>query len=100
MLAYLEGDLWLSLARDANRMAARMAESLRAISGVSLLHPVDANILFVNLPRAAHERAQTAGAAYYPMADLSDTEATPARLVCSWSTTEADVDAFLALIRG
>jgi len=100
MLAYLTDDLWLSLARDANRVAARMGKGIAAIPGVSLLHPVDANIVFAAFPRAAHERAQAAGAAYYPMADLSDTEATPARLVCSWSTTEADVDAFLALIRG
>lgn len=99
MLAYLTDDLWLTLARDANAMAQRMAAGLAA-AGIACDHPVEANILFPRLPRAAHERLQAAGAAYYPMESLADDRQTLARLVCSWSTTEAEVDGFLALVRG
>ncbi|NUB44417.1 low specificity L-threonine aldolase [Fertoebacter nigrum] len=99
MLAYLSDDLWLTLARDANAMAQRMAAGLAA-AGVTCDHPVEANILFPRLPRAAHDRLHAAGAAYYPMEALTDDRPALARLVCSWSTTEAEVDAFLALVSG
>ncbi|WP_444668124.1 threonine aldolase family protein [Cereibacter changlensis] len=95
MQGYLQDDLWLDLAARANAAAARLAEGLAA-AGATLLHPVDANMIFATLPRAAHERAQAAGAVYYPMAETPD--GVTARLVCSWSTTEADVDAFLGAL--
>lgn len=105
MAAYLEGDLWLNLARDANDAAARLAEGLRALPGTRLLHPVDANMLFAELPMLAHRRARAAGAQYYLMPagqaeDGPDDAHVRARLVTSWSTTAEDVDAFLAALRG
>jgi threonine aldolase len=104
MAAYLEGDLWLRLARHANLMAKRLADGICATHGGSLMHPQEANIVFANLPRAVHRKALAAGAHYYlwPFAQSlegSDDVPLSARLVCSWSTTAADVDGFLDLIR-
>ena len=97
MEAYLAGDLWLQLAAQANRMGARMAAGLATIAGAALIHPVQANMLFAHFPKAGHTRARAAGAAYYDWPAPPDNAA---RLVCSWSTTEADVDGFLGLIAG
>lgn len=97
MEAYLADDLWLRLAARANHMGARLATGLAALPGAGLIHPVEANMLFAWFPAAGHARARAAGAAYY------DWRAPPegaVRLVCSWSTTEADVDGFLALVAG
>jgi threonine aldolase len=94
MSAYLEGGLWLRLASHANAMAARLAAGLAAKPGVTLTHPVQANILFPEWAAGTHARLQAAGAAYYDMPAPQGREA--ARLVTSWSTTEADVDRFLA----
>ncbi|MDT8856774.1 beta-eliminating lyase-related protein [Paracoccaceae bacterium Fryx2] len=94
MLAYLTDDLWLTLACHANAMAARLAAGIAAMPGAGLIHPVEANIVFAHWPAEGHGRAQAAGAVYYPMPGPPGA----ARLVCSWSTTEADVDGFLALI--
>lgn len=104
MEAYLEGDLWLRLARQANAAAARLAAGICDIPGASLLHPTEANAVFASWPRAGHRKAQAGGAAYYlwpgdQSMDGPDDEPLAARLVCSWSTTHADVDAFLGLIR-
>ncbi len=93
MGAYLEGDLWLRLARQANRAADRLAHGIKALPGGRLIHPVEANIVFAEFPAAAHTRAHAAGAVYYP-GDPG------ARLVTSWSTTDAEVDTFLGLLRG
>lgn len=103
MEAYLEDDLWLRLARQANARAARLAAGLAGLPGVSLLHPVEGNMLFVSLPRAAHRVARAAGAQYYlwpfdQSLDGPGEEAVSCRLVCNWATTEADVDGLLAAL--
>lgn len=104
MAAYLEGGLWLRLARHANAMAARLAQGIAAAPGASLVHPTEANEVFAAFPRAAHRALQAAGAAYYlwPFDQSLDgpaEEALAARMVASWATTEAEVEAFLAHLR-
>ncbi|MFT3689112.1 threonine aldolase family protein [Paenirhodobacter sp.] len=104
MLGYLAGGAWLETARHANRMAARLAEGIEDIAGGSLLHPTEANAVFATLPRALHRRAQEAGAHYYmwpfdqPL-EGDDDEPLTARLVCSWATTEEEVDDLLDILR-
>ncbi|MCG6902128.1 MAG: low specificity L-threonine aldolase [Rhodobacter sp.] len=105
MQAYLADDLWLSLARDANAMGARLSAGIAAAKGGKLLHPTDANMVFATLPRAAHRRAKDAGATYHfwPVdrsLDGPDDAALSARMVCSWCTTADDVDRFLSTISG
>lgn len=105
MAAYLKDDLWLKLAERANHAAARLSAGLAALPGAALLHPTEANAVFAAWPREGHRRAQKEGAHYYlwPMdQSLEGTGdvALSARLVCSWCTTDDEVDAFLALIDG
>ena len=106
MEAYLEDDLWRQMARNANRAATRLSEGILSIPGTELLHPTQANAVFAGWPRAGHRRAQEAGAAYYFWPDMKasldgpDDEIISARLVCSWCTTDDEVDRFLGLVRG
>ena len=105
MDAWLEDDLWLSLARHANAMAARLEAGLAALPATSLLHPRGGNMLFATFPRAAHRRLRAAGAAYYdwPGANSLEGDAAEglsARLVASWSTTGDLVDRFLEHVAG
>ena len=94
MLAWLDADLWLDLARHANAMAARLEAGLSQ----RLLFPRGGNMLFATLPQDAHHALQAAGAQYYLWPDhQSDPEAVSARLVTSWSTSEQDVDRFLQM---
>ncbi len=100
MLAYLEGDLWLRLATHANAMAARLSTGIAKAPGASLIHPTEANAVFAAFPRAAHRAAQGAGAAYYlwpfdQSLEGPGEEPLAARLVCSWATSEAEIDSFL-----
>ncbi len=103
MEAYLTNDLWLDLARRANRAAARLSLGVKALPGASLTHPTEGNTVFAQWPRAGHKHAHAAGAAYYFWPFDQSLEGPPeaplaARLVCSWSTSAAEVDQFLALI--
>jgi threonine aldolase len=101
--AYLADGLWLRLARHANAMADRLAGELSAL-GLAPVWPVEANELFVALPRQADERLKAAGASYYPWV----TEALPSRLppdtvlvrlVTSFATSEAEIAQFIAVLR-
>jgi threonine aldolase len=103
--AYLKDDLWLELARHANRMADRLAAGLRA-AGIKPAWPVEANEVFVPLSAAADRRLKAAGALYYPWylgslpaGFLIPPDHTLVRLVTSFSTTEAEVDQFVTITR-
>lgn len=96
MEAYLTDDLWLRLAAHANAMCRRLTRGLAGIPGVKLLHPADANMVFLEFPEGTHARAEARAAIYYRPPAPAGREA--ARLVASWSTTEADVDGLLAAL--
>lgn len=98
MAGYLEDGLWLRLAAHANAMGARLARGLAQMPDVTLVHAVEANILFPEWSVGTHARLEAAGAQYYPFPAPEGRER--ARLVAGWSTTEDDVDQFLAAFRG
>jgi len=86
--------VWRECAAHANAMAARLATGAVA-AGIELAWTPDANEVFVLLHPAAIERLQAIADFYdwEPRGDL-----VIARWVCSWDTTEEDVDRFLAAI--
>lgn len=103
MLAYLEGDLWLDLARQSNARMAKLAEGLRKI-GASFVQEPQANMVFARLPRATHKRLKDAGALYYlTIGELEgddETELLTGRFVCDWSLPEAEIRRFLDIAAG
>ncbi len=92
--AWLEDGLWLRLARQSNTAMARLAAGFG--NAALPIHPVQANIAFTEWAPGTHARLQAAGAVYYDLPAPAGREA--ARLVTLWSTTEAEVDAFLAAL--
>lgn len=91
--ALLEQDLWRENALHANRMATLLASKVRCISGARVVYRVDANAVFVQLPRRAVARLRKRYFFY-----TWDEEASVVRWMCSWDTTEADVQDFAALV--
>lgn len=104
MQAYLEDGLWLQMAQAANAKGQRLRDALVAAGGV-LAAPAEANMIFAHWPRAGHRRLREAGAAY-SIADGQDPVAGPddtpilARLVTNWATTDAEIDQFIAVLKG
>lgn len=101
MAAYLDDDLWLKLARQANANAARLADGLRE-KGAEFLHEPQANMIFASFPRSQHKHLHEAGAAYHLWGDTLDgedeSELLACRLVCDWSIGAEDIDRFLNLL--
>lgn len=96
MLAYATDDLWLKMAQAANAAGQRLAEAVATVPGASLAYPPAGNMIFADLPRAAHAKALDAGARYSlsPNGDLTGPGEEPlrCRLVCDWTKTEIEVD--------
>ncbi|MEZ5114852.1 MAG: low specificity L-threonine aldolase [Candidatus Nanopelagicales bacterium] len=93
-VALLDGDLWLRNATHANRMAQRLHAAVRDIAGLDVVYPVQANAVFASLPAPVIPVLQDA----YPFY-VWDEASHVVRWMCSWDTTEGDVDAFAALAR-
>lgn len=103
MQAYLKDGLWLELAAKANANAAYLAEGLRKIQAAEFVYEPAANLMFVRLPRAYHQAAQSRGAMYYLWdgeLDGDPNEIITARFVCDWSLDLDQIDRFLGLLNG
>jgi threonine aldolase len=94
--AYLKNDLWLDNARHANAMATRMALGLKSVSAARLLHPVNANELFVVLPEQMVTALEMQGFKFYRWPLHAAESGVTIRLVTSYATPSADVDEFIA----
>ena len=99
--AYLEDDRWLTFARHANAMADRLAAKLTA-AGLQPVWPVEANLVFVVLPRALDAKLQAAGANYYVRSSESldiGADNVLVRLVTSFATEGEDIERFVNLCK-
>ncbi|MCU0885289.1 MAG: low specificity L-threonine aldolase [Beijerinckiaceae bacterium] len=104
--ALLRNGHWLDLARQANRLAARLAGGLGAISGIRLGWACEANAVFGIMPQAMAASLRADGALFYDWSarSLPAGEALRPgegiyRFVCSHATTEQEVDGLLAAAR-
>lgn len=91
--ALLGTDLWLENARNANEMAARLAAAVEQIDGVEIVHPVEANGVFARLAPDAIERLIASLEGEHPFYVWDEAEGV-VRWMCSWDTSERDVDEF------
>jgi threonine aldolase len=99
--AYLADDCWLTLARHANAMADRLAEKLAA-AGLTPVWAVEANLIFLVLPRALDAKLRAAGANYYVRTSESldvGADNVLVRLVTSFATEDDDIERFVKLCR-
>jgi len=92
VLAYVENDLWLKLARQSNAAAQRLMTGIERTPGARLIAPVQANELFVEMSANALDHLARDGVLYYRRGPQL------ARFVCRWDTTEDEVDQLLTLI--
>ena len=90
ILAMLEGDLWLRNARTANEAAAAIAE---AAGPERLVVPVEANEVFLKVSAAEGAALRAQGFDFYDWAPGE------VRLVTSWDSDPAHVEALAAAIR-
>ncbi|MEO0641935.1 MAG: beta-eliminating lyase-related protein [Pseudomonadota bacterium] len=84
ILGMLKGDVWLTNAAHANAAAQEIATGC----GTRLMHPVEANELFVRLTAAEREALRAQGFEFYDWGEDA------ARFVSAWNTRDEDAQAF------
>ena len=92
--ALLTDGLWERSAGHANAMARRLAGAIRDLPGVRVTQEVQSNAVFAILPAPLREALYADGFVFY----VWDEHTGEVRWMCSWDTTEADVDAFAAAV--
>jgi threonine aldolase len=91
LLAYVETGVWRRNAERANALAGRIARA----AGTGLLHPVEANEVFVRLGDAGKRRLRAQGFEFY---DWGPNDSGEARFVVSWDQDPAEVDSLCAAL--
>lgn len=91
LLAYIETDLWQRNARRTNSLAQKLGSA----AGQRLVHPVEANEVFLSLGAGGKELLRKGGFEFYDWGAEASGEA---RFVVSWDQPEADVPALCAAL--
>ncbi|MBA1249093.1 MULTISPECIES: threonine aldolase family protein [Pseudomonas] len=82
----LENNAWLRYAEHANHCAQLLADLVKDVPGLSLMFPVQANSVFLQLSEPALERLRARGWRFYTFIGSGG-----ARFMCSWDTQESRV---------
>lgn len=91
LLAMIGDDVWLHNARAANAAAARIA----AAAGDRVMHPVQANEVFLKMLPGEVEQLRALGFDFYDWGDAGSDEI---RLVAAWDAPEPHVAALVAAL--
>ena len=91
---YLEDDLWKKNAIHANRMACKLFEAVGHLPGLEVTQPVESNAVFATIPADIIPALQEEYFFY-----VWDEDRSEVRWMCSFDTTEEDIDGFVSLIR-
>ncbi len=92
--AFLKNDLWLKNAAHANKMATMLNEKVKDIPGVTVTQKVEANGVFAIIPGDLIPKLQDEYF-FYVWDELKN----EVRWMCSFDTTEEDVEEFSSLLR-
>ncbi len=92
--ALLSNDLWLRMATHANKMAQLLSAEIQRLAGVKITRKVQANAVFAIIPQKAIEPLQ----AKYPFY-IWDEETLELRWMCSFDTTEEDIESFVSTLK-
>ena len=93
--ALLTNDLWLRMANHSNKMAQLLVKKVSQLSGVQVTQSVDANAVFVIIPVHAIQPLRS----QYPFYEW-DAETHEQRWMCSFDTTEEEVNGFVEALKG
>ena len=92
--ALLSNDLWLRMANHSNKMAQLLSSKVKLIPGLQVTQNVDANAIFVIIPVHTIEPLRN----IYPFYEW-DAQTHEQRWMCSFDTTEEEVNEFVNTLK-
>lgn len=92
--ALFNQELWRKSATHANQMAQILARELAAFPSVKLTKKVEANALFMEMPKSLYKELS----AHFPFYVWNE-QTGEVRLMCAFDTTEEDIQKFISILR-
>ncbi len=92
--ALLSNDLWKRNAAHTNGLAQQLGSALAKIPGITITQKIQANGVFAVFPAQIIEPLQKE----YPFYTWNE-KINEVRLMCSWDSTEAEIEKFVARVR-
>jgi threonine aldolase len=86
----LKDEAMLGHAGHANACAQKLSAMLLAVPGVRLVHPTEANAVFVELPEQTIAALRSRGWVFYTFIGSGH-----CRFMCSWATTDEDISSLV-----
>ena len=97
LAAHVHDGRWLRRAENANARAQELAAGLAGVEGMTLLYPVETNMLFVRMSLSAEAALRARGARFFVLP--SDDGHVTARLVTNFQTSPDEVGRLLDAAR-
>ena len=89
-IPYLSENIWLENAEKSNAAAQQLADAMRKIKDVEITQKVESNAIFFILPKSISDELRK----HYFFYDWDESR-NEMRLVCSWDTTQKDINDFI-----
>lgn len=93
-LGLLHKEVWLKNARHSGAAAKRLADRLQREAKLEIIFPVEASAIFVRMNEELAARLHGVGWFFYKFI-----EPDIYRLMCSWATSEAQIDEFVRAVK-
>ena len=93
-IAYFQNDLWLKNATHSNAMADYLYTQINSLPEVCFTQKVEVNSLFFIIPQEAIQKMLE-----YYFFYMWNEDTNEIRLVCSWDTSQSDVDTFVRRLK-
>ena len=95
LLAYIENDRWLEMAKHANRQASRFAEAIEHHADANVEYPVQANEVFLNWTKEGFDHLKAQGIEFQLWPGRDDL----ARFVFGHSTSEEEIQLLITALK-
>lgn len=92
-IAYFRDDLWKKCASHSNTMASVLAEKISSVKGITITQPVQANGIFVIMPRQVAEKV-CRKYFFYPWNEKTSEY----RIMTGWDTKEEDIGELVKIL--
>jgi threonine aldolase len=93
-LRLLKDEVWKRSASHSNKMAQKLYNKVKGISGIKITKPVQSNVVFATIPREWNTELINHTPFYIWREEINEV-----RWMCSFDTTEKDIEDFANLIK-
>ena len=93
-IPYLNEQIWIENAQKSNAAAQQLGNAMKKIKEIEITQKVESNAIFFILPKGVSDELRK----HYFFYDWDESR-NEMRLVCSWDTTQSDINDFISYLQ-